>query len=138
MATNSHPSLLYVKKLQDLIENLKTVLETLECEYDCQLKTCIDNKIEQQDNLRLKHTFRSKRVIIVEKFKKLFPDTYTELKQERAIKLRKEIEFLIEQDLPEIKLKSVKNTIGRIRLDQACTHKITHKYSVVETGDEKE
>jgi hypothetical protein len=136
MVTNTTPSLVYVKKLQDLTESLRSTLEELECEYDRQLKACIENKIEQQGNLRLKHTFRSKRVIVVEKFKKLFPDTYTELKQERAIKLRKEIEFLIEQDLPEIKIESVKKTIGRIRLDPACTHKITHKYSVVETGED--
>ena len=138
MATNPTPSLLYVKKLQDFTESLKSTLEALECEYDRQLKVCIENKVEQQGNLQLKHTFRSKRVIVVEKFKKLFPTTYTELKQARAIKLRKEIEFLIEQDLPEIKIESVKKDIGRIRLDQACTHKITHKYRVVEKGSEKD
>jgi hypothetical protein len=136
MATKNEPSLLYLKKLQDLIESLKSSLDALECEYDRQLKACIENKIERQGNLRLKHTFRSQGVIVVAKFKELFPETYAELKQERAIKLRKEIEYLIEQDLPEIKIKSVKKTIGRIRLDQACTHKITHKYSVVETGED--
>jgi hypothetical protein len=136
MATKNEPSLLYLKKLQDLIESLKSSLDALECEYNRQLKTCVENKVEQQGNLQLKHTFRSQRVIVVEKFKELFPDTYKELKQDRAIKLRKEIEFLIEQDLPEIKIESVKKTIGRIRLDPACTHKITHKYSVVETGED--
>jgi hypothetical protein len=136
MVTKNEPSLLYLKKLQDLIESLKSSLDALECEYNRQLKTCVENKVEQQGNLQLKHTFRSQRVIVVEKFKELFPDTYKELKQDRAIKLRKEIEFLIEQDLPEIKIESVKKTIGRIRLDPACTHKITHKYSVVETGED--
>jgi hypothetical protein len=137
MVTKIIPTLIKVKKLQDHLEFLQAELEATECEYECQLKVCIDNKIEQEGNLRLKHTTSSRRTIVVERFKKLFPTTYTELKQAQAIRLRQELEFLIEQDLPEIKIKSVKKDIGRIRLDPACVNVVKHKYTVVETGEKE-
>ena len=134
---NTPPSLLLVKQLQEKVEILKTELEATECEVDRQLRACIDAKVEQQGNLRLKHTFTSKRVIVVEKFKKLFPETYKELKQNRAIQLRQELDFLIEQDLPKIPIKTGDELIGRLRLDPACVHKVKNKYQIVEVGEKE-